>query len=227
MYFVLVALVAAAQLSAASTLDYKFSHDPISMGLGASLLSNRINSEDYLLPDAVDEVSFSQHRQLADYAGYGEYAPIFESKAFPPEQYVRFQGLDETALFATSVSISNDFAIIGSNGYSKFEWFYFSIKTLSDCVFGIVDIYQGIVHVYTPVNVSHWNVHSTILSPDGPNINFGLSVDHSGKFLIVGANALGMLICEPLVFALYILIVFVPCLRCIQRRRLHLPIHER
>eukprot|EP01033_Poteriospumella_lacustris_P005040 gene5039-3598_t len=139
------------------------------MGLDASLLSNRITSEDYLLPGIVDEASFSQHRQLADYAGYGEYAPIFESKAFPPEDYFRFQGLDETALFATSVSISNDFAIIGSNGYN---------------------IYQGIVHVYTPVNVSHWNVHSTILSPDGPNINFGLSVDHSGKFLIVGANAL-------------------------------------
>lgn len=119
MYFAIVALVAAAQLSAASTLDYKFSHDPISMGLEANLLSNRINSEDYL-PGVVDEIAFNQHRQLADYAGYGEYAPIFESKAFPPEDYVRFQGLDETALFATSVSISNDFAIIGSNGYSKF-----------------------------------------------------------------------------------------------------------
>lgn len=133
MYFVLVALVAAVQLSAASTLDYKFSHDPISMGLDASLLSNRITSEDYLLPGIVDEASFSQHRQLADYAGYGEYAPIFESKAFPPEDYFRFQGLDETALFATSVSISNDFAIIGSNGYSKFAWLYLINKTLADC----------------------------------------------------------------------------------------------
>lgn len=50
---------------------------------------------------------------------------------------------------------------------------------------------MGIVHVYTPINESAWAVHSTILSPDGPNINFGLSVDHTSKFLIVGANALG------------------------------------
>lgn len=48
--------------------------------------------------------------------------------------------------------------------------------------------------MYTPVNESAWSVHSTILSPDGPNINFGLSVDHSEEFLIVGANAFGTFI---------------------------------
>ena len=65
------------------------------------------------------------------------------------------------------------------------------------------------MHVYTPVNVSYWNVHSTILSPDGPNINFGLSVDHSGKFLIVGANALGKFTRDLFVFALSVLMTFV------------------
>jgi hypothetical protein len=116
--------------------------------------------------DHRDLTELGQSVSLAD--AYGEFSPIFEKMAFPQEKYTRFQGLDGTALYATSVSLSSEFAFIGSNGYN---------------------IYQGILHAYTPINESAWSIHSTILSPDGPNINFGLSVDHSGEFMIVGANA--------------------------------------
>lgn len=166
-----VGILALAQLSAATSVDYKFSHDPISLGSG------RKSADEYLAQVANEQLSENlDHRQLntlsqnVDVTGtYGAYSSIFEKMTFPQEQYTRFQGLDDTALYATSVSVSNDYAIVGSNGYN---------------------IYMGIVHVYTPINESAWAVHSTILSPDGPNINFGLSVDHTSKFLIVGANAL-------------------------------------
>lgn len=56
-----------------------------------------------------------------------------------------------------------------------------------------IDIYMGIVHIYTPISSSEWAEYTNLLSPDGPNINFGLSVDHHNGYLIAGANAFGMI----------------------------------
>ena len=44
---------------------------------------------------------------------------MFAELTFRPEEYTRYQGLDNTALFSSSVTISEKYAVIGSNGYSK------------------------------------------------------------------------------------------------------------
>ena len=36
---------------------------------------------------------------------------------YDPEKYTRYQGLDHTSLFASSVTLSDKYAVIGSNGY--------------------------------------------------------------------------------------------------------------
>ena len=36
---------------------------------------------------------------------------------YDPEKYTRYQGLDHTSLFASSVTLSDKYAVVGSNGY--------------------------------------------------------------------------------------------------------------
>lgn len=81
--------------------------------------------------------------------------------------YVRYDGLDDTALFAGSVSLSEDWAIVGSNGYN---------------------IFQGIIHVYVPISLSEWSLHSYIRSPSDPNANFGVHVSLHNQRIITSAN---------------------------------------
>lgn len=109
-----------------ATVDFKFSHDPIS--LGSAMLGRRGGEEFFQefspeqFVDHRDLTELGQSVSLAD--AYGEFSPIFEKMAFPQEKYTRFQGLDGTALYATSVSLSSEFAFIGSNGYSKYFSFF-------------------------------------------------------------------------------------------------------
>jgi hypothetical protein len=44
---------------------------------------------------------------------------LFQELMFAPERYTRYKGLDHTALFASSVTLSDKYAVIGSNGYGK------------------------------------------------------------------------------------------------------------
>ena len=42
---------------------------------------------------------------------------IFQELMYDPDKYTRYQGLDHTSLFASSVTLSDKYAVIGSNGY--------------------------------------------------------------------------------------------------------------
>lgn len=42
---------------------------------------------------------------------------LFRELTYSPDRYTRYKGLDHTALFASSVTLSDKYAVIGSNGY--------------------------------------------------------------------------------------------------------------
>ncbi len=50
---------------------------------------------------------------------------LFTHHYFPTDTYSQYVGLDDTALFSSSVSINENFAVVGSNGYSEFYFFIF------------------------------------------------------------------------------------------------------
>eukprot|EP01034_Spumella_vulgaris_P026405 gene26405-32983_t len=91
---------------------------------------------------------------------------MFGDYVYPQTAYRAYVGLDDTALFGSSVAVSDQFTVAGSNGYNIFE---------------------GIVHVYIPT-ACHWSLQSYIRSPAGDNGNFGvsvaISVQYTGKAFI-------------------------------------------
>lgn len=102
-------------------------------------------------------------------SGVGTYSNVnleFDEEIYPVEDYAIFHGLDDTSMFATSVSIDGQYAAVGANGY---------------------DAFNGAVYVYTVSGVS-WTLSSTIRSPDSFNSNFGLCVDIDGSNLMISAN---------------------------------------
>lgn len=98
----------------------------------------------------------------------------FNEEIFPTEAYLAFKGLDETAMFATSISISGNRAAVGSNGYEVFN--------------GAVYIY---LHDSSDGTGEVWKLEATIRSPDSHNSNFGLSVALDGNNLLISANVHG------------------------------------
>lgn len=130
----LYALLTIAQVSGKKLADHTFGHEPISFKprkrsekrvstMAATSTIVQANQDN--TPANLEKLN-----QPIDISVYGSYRDVFEKMAFPEKSYTRIQGLDETALFATSVSLSNEFAVIGSNGYSKFSssilsiWFW-------------------------------------------------------------------------------------------------------
>jgi hypothetical protein len=112
-----------------------------------------------------------QEELLASFIGSGVGSfenSHFDEETYPIEDYAIFQGLDDTSMFATSVSISERFAIVGANGY---------------------DFFNGAVYVYTVSGVGDWTLQSTIRSPDSFNSNFGLCVVQDGDNIMISANA--------------------------------------
>lgn len=93
---------------------------------------------------------------------------LFRDLTFRPEEYTRYKGLDHTSLFASSVTLSDKYAVIGSNGY---------------------DIFKGIVHVYAPKTATKWSLQALIRSPVWDNANFGNDVAIDDERLIIAANA--------------------------------------
>jgi len=98
----------------------------------------------------------------------GNFREIFQNLTYSPDWYQRYKGLDHTALFASSVTLSDKYAVIGSNGY---------------------DIFKGIVHVYVPKTASKWSLQSLIRSPVWDNANFGNDVSVDDERMVVSANA--------------------------------------
>eukprot|EP01034_Spumella_vulgaris_P022125 gene22125-28230_t len=93
----------------------------------------------------------------------------------PPDELVPILGVavDQINVFyeptiTRTVSISDNFVVVGSNGYDYFE---------------------GIIHIYTPRDQCTWTLQSLIRSPSGANDNFGNSVSVDGLNFIAGANA--------------------------------------
>lgn len=88
---------------------------------------------------------------------------------YPLSSYIKYVGADFTALFATSISITNEYAVVSANGFN---------------------IFDGHVRIFRPVSIKEWTEISSIQSPAGPEANFGISVslDESNERLIVGAN---------------------------------------
>lgn len=93
---------------------------------------------------------------------------MFPDITFPANRYKRFEGLDDTSLYASSVSISDKWVVVGADGFN---------------------IFRGVVHVYKPITRCSWTLQALIESPGGSNANFGLSVDLASELIIVGANA--------------------------------------
>ncbi len=54
------------------------------------------------------------------YANETSIQDLFGLYTYPPSAYKQYIGLDYTALFSSAISINEKFAIVGSNGYSKF-----------------------------------------------------------------------------------------------------------
>jgi hypothetical protein len=44
---------------------------------------------------------------------------MFGGYTYPPSAYKSYSGLDNTALFGSSVATNEMFTVVGSNGYSK------------------------------------------------------------------------------------------------------------
>lgn len=61
----------------------------------------------------------SSHSVEGDICNPDFFKELFADLTFRPEEYTRYQGLDHTALFASSVTLTNKYAVIGSNGYGK------------------------------------------------------------------------------------------------------------
>lgn len=117
---------------------------------------------------------------------------MFVGYTYPPSSYHSYTGLDNTALLGSSVATNEMFTIVGSNGYSERD--IFKIFAIYDfkIAFPIIDIFEGIVHVYTHSGCS-WTLQSYIRSPVGDNGNFGVSVAIYGERIVVGANSWGKL----------------------------------
>jgi len=110
----------------------------------------------------------SSHSVEGDICNPDFFKELFADLTFRPEEYTRYQGLDHTALFASSVTLTNKYAVIGSNGY---------------------DTFKGIVHVYVPKTTTKWSLQALIRSPVWDNNNFGNDVSVDDEQMVVAANA--------------------------------------
>jgi hypothetical protein len=143
-----------------------------------------INAKNDLFPFAVDSssqnsvfphTSFQRQSQqqgvLSDEDINGRHfsvqsAATFPQETFSIEDYTAFHGFDDTSMFATSISIGNDYAIVGANGYSTFN---------------------GAVYIYS-ITEGTWTLKFIISSPDSFNSNFGLALKIDGTNIMISAN---------------------------------------
>jgi hypothetical protein len=134
-----------------------------------------------LLPFAVDTSSHQQKKFLQDklhQTGHkydedidAHHISVQSDVTYPVETfsvdgYTAFHGFDDTSMFATSVSIGNDYAIVGANGYSTFN---------------------GAVYIYS-ITEGSWTLKFIISSPDSFNSNFGLALKIDGTNIMISAN---------------------------------------
>eukprot|EP01031_Cornospumella_fuschlensis_P029176 gene29176-35212_t len=97
-----------------------------------------------------------------------DYQNLFYANAYAYSHITQYVGLDHTAEYASSIAISADYIVVGSNGYDNFT---------------------GIVHVYQAFNETAFKLLGYIRAPPGSNMNFGISCDVFGQRIVVGANS--------------------------------------
>jgi hypothetical protein len=112
-----------------------------------------------------------QRGLLSDEDVNGRHVSVQSDVAYPVEtfsvdDYTAFHGFDDTSMFATSVSIGTDYAIVGANGYSTFN---------------------GAVYIYS-ITEGSWTLKFIISSPDSFNSNFGLALKIDGTNIMISAN---------------------------------------